>query len=464
MSALLAEPTYVGDLGHGLLRRWSTAADQEKIAHLLSRVYRDSPDDPLNMGVIDETRIMMSPGFPFMGPGDYAIVEDTSKPGHPVVATTCSWSHRWSYGGISFGVGQPENVATEPEYRNRGLVRALFEMFHARSAARGELVQAITGIPYFYRQFGYEYVLDLGGRRYTQIAAIPDKTGDDPEPYHLRLATFDDVPHLLALYNQRRSASLVWFETSEEYWRFHIAVWDDPAVADRDVTLVGPFGRMHMIVDASERVCGSVWLAAKRWSNTFTVFALQLYPQVNWQAAMPCLLRAFREYGQQAPIVPPNTKPFNEIRFNLGRAHPAYTVLGESLAPRFEPPYAWYLRVADTPAFVRHVAPVLEQRLAASILSGYSGELKLDFYRGGLRLQIAQGKLSAVEPWRTPAYDDQSNAGCPAPIFLQLLFGYRSLAELRATFPDVWANQEAALLMDVLFPKLPSTVPSLSYT
>jgi hypothetical protein len=47
---------------------------------------------------------------------------------------------------------------------------------------------------------------------------------------------------------------------------------------------------------------------------------------------------------------------------------------------------------------------------------------------------------------------------------LQLIFGYRSLTELRAIFPDVWASEEAALLLDILLPKQPSTVYSLSYT
>ena len=40
---------------------------------------------------------------------------------------------------------------------DRGLIRMLFEMIHARSQAEGDLVQAITGVAYFYRQFGYEY-------------------------------------------------------------------------------------------------------------------------------------------------------------------------------------------------------------------------------------------------------------------------------------------------------------------
>ena len=217
-----------------------------------------------------------------------------------------------------------------------------------------------------------------------------------------------------------------------------------------------------MIVDSAGQTAGYAWLAAKRWSDKLEVFALQLAPNVNWQVALPCLLRAFCEHGQQLPATEENSKSFGEIRFNLGRAHPLYDVLGDGVASRSEPPYAWYLRVPDVPAFIRCIAPVLEARLARSILIGYTGELKIDFYQDGLRLQFDQGRLTAVEPWRAPAYGDEAGAGCPALVFLQLLFCYRSLADLRAFLPDVWANAEATLLINTLFPAQPSVVYSLN--
>jgi predicted acetyltransferase len=87
-----------------------------------------------------------------------------------------------------------------PEYRNRGLIRAIFELIHARSTACGQLAQGITGLTYYYRQFGYEYALDLGGSRSVYLAAIPKLKEGQPEPYALRAATLHDLPQLLALY------------------------------------------------------------------------------------------------------------------------------------------------------------------------------------------------------------------------------------------------------------------------
>ena len=154
----------------------------------------------------------------------------------------------------------------------------------------------------------------------------------------------------------------------------------------------------------------------------------------------------------------PDTPPCSELIFELGPNHPIYELLGESLAVRAERPYAWYVRIADIPAFIRHIAPVLEERCAQSALAGYTGELKLDLYRDGLFLRFEQGKLVQVESWRPPLYGDEATAGSPPLVFLQLLLSYRSLDELRAFYPDVWANDSAKLLLDTIFPKQRSTV------
>lgn len=460
-ASTLAAPTYIGDLGNGLICRWSTAADQPKIAACMGAIYRDSAEQPASPRALDIARVLMAGDFPYMGPGDFALVEDVSKAERPVVAYTCLWRLRWRYADIDFDVAQPEMVATLPEYRNRGLVRALFAMIHARSAVEGRLVQAITGIPYFYRQFGYEYVLDLEGSRIAPVAAIPEKEGDDPEPFSLRLATLDDVPQLMALYAQSRGDSLIWNEAPESFWRHHIAAWDDPHVQNDPLRTI-LHGRLYVITTSDGVTVGYSRVAAKRWSEKVMVWGLHLVPGVNWHVAAPSLLRALRACGQTLPAVEENKKPFSAIEFMLGRTHPLYLMLEDALPLRTIQPYAWYIRVADLPAFMRRIAPVLEARLAASLLSGYSGEVKIDFYRSGLRLVFAEGKLTEIAQWRAPAYGDDADAGFPPLVFLQLLFCYRSLAELRAFFPDVWANERAARLLDVLFPRLPSQVHALN--
>ncbi len=444
---IAAAANYRRELGGRLLQRWSTPEDTENIAQLCGMVFRDKEDEPLNINVIESVRRHMSGDFPLMGPGDYAVIEDTAKEGNPLVACTCLWRLEWEYEGITFGVGQPEFVATHPDYRNRGLIRKLFEMLHARSELEGHLVQAITGILYFYRQFGYEYTLELGGRRVIYLSLIPRAQESTPEPYSLRAATPEDISLLMELYNRQRSASMIWAILSERFWRYQIK-------EDKDPTVVGKQMCVRMIVDDAGEVQGYLMLATSRWGKSLDVFALNIAAGVSWQAVLPPLLRALQTYGMQISTFGSDVPPLHEISFWLGSAHPVYEVLGETLAPFYEPPYAWYVRVPDVLAFIRHIAPALEKRIANSAAAAYTGEFTLDLFRGGMHIVFDKGHITRIEPWRAPVYKNTADASCSALVFLQLLFGYRSLDELRYAFPDVQVeNSHAEVLLNALFPK-----------
>ena len=164
-------PTILRDLGDGLVMRRSIAADAQAIAEFNSWVQGD-PDAPHPIeGETYWALDLLRGNHPTFREDDFTIVEDTTT--GKIVSVTNLIDQIWSYSGIRFGVGRPESVGTLPEYRNRGLVRAQFDVLHRWSAERGHLVQGITGIPYYYRQFGYEMALDLGGGRIGYVPNIP---------------------------------------------------------------------------------------------------------------------------------------------------------------------------------------------------------------------------------------------------------------------------------------------------
>ena len=448
-----AHHSYWRDLGGGLLLRWSTSDDTENIAELVSLVFRDREDEPLNNPLEHLMRELMSGTHPVMGPGDFALVEDTHKQGNPLVACTCLWRHTWEYEGIPFRIGRPEIVASDPAYRNRRLIRAIFDVIHARSEAEGHLVQAITGIPYFYRLFGYEYALDLSGKCSVYTALIPQADGDAPEPFSLRDATWEDIPLVQQLYDQEHSSGVVSAPIDEAWWRYQLATGR--------TSLSGEGWHIQMIVDAGGQSQGYVITSPARSHDSLKVIDLAFVSGANVQVIMSSLLRALAEQGAQKPVRESGAYPFSRIAFYLGGSHPVYTVLEKSMPITKEAPYAWYVRVADLPQFIRLIAPALERRLASSVVAGYSGELRFDFYRGGLRMAFEQGRLRAVEDWRRPIWDANEDARFPPLVFLQLLFGYRSLDALRAAFPDVRVNENVEVLVTTLFPYRPSRVMPL---
>ncbi|MEZ4870396.1 MAG: GNAT family N-acetyltransferase [Caldilineaceae bacterium] len=462
MSTQQAESSPVQALGNGLVLRWSTPADIERICQLTGYVFRGSADEPLNVRMMDQIRIALRGDFPFMQPTDFALIEDQSQAEQPLVACTCLMQHTWSYGGIRFGVGRPEFVATLPDYRNRGLVRALFKAVHQRSEARGDLLQCITGIPYFYRQFGYEYVLDLGGSRTVYQHLLPEQKEGEVAKCTIRPATVTDIPTLMALCARNSQQSLLSHEAPESYWRYLITYWDDPAIRQGDAWKIGINDRPYMILDQAGRICGYMTFSVLRWAKGLGVYDLVAAPEVNLQELLPALLHKLADYGRQSQAMRTNAPAFSEINFVLGRNHPVYALLGQELAPKVDTPYAWYIRVPDMPAFLQRIAPVLEERLRHSIFGAYTGAIKLDFYRSGLHLAFTEGKLVTAEAWRPPTYGDNANGGFPPLVFLQLLLGYRSLDELCAHYPDVWAKPELEPLLNTLFPKQYSLVKPLA--
>jgi GNAT superfamily N-acetyltransferase len=433
------------DLGDGLTLRWSRAEDTEGIAALTSNVFREAEDEPANAEMAAYTRALMSGDHPLLTAGDFAVVEERAT--GRIVACSCLLRQTWRFGGVEFSVGRPELVATDPAFRRRGLIRAIFGALHERSDGRGDLAQAITGIPYFYRQFGYEYALDLAAKRYVALSDIPDAPAERPDTVSLRAATEADLSFLSALYERACRHTLVSAAIPAEYWRFQLTT---PPVSDAG-------WRLLVITDAADGDLGFLNLQPFRSRSTFMVRQLEVASGVGMHALALPVLRQLKRIGQTLGTFKPEA-PATSVNFRLGREHPWYEALGRRLAPRGRPPYAWYVRIADLPRFVWHIRPVLERRLESSIMAGYSGDLRLDFYRGGLRLVFADGKLTQAGPWQTPAWGPGDDAAFPPLVFTQLLLGYRDLDALRAAYPDVRCQEDKEPLLRALFPAATSIV------
>src|SRR5579872_1128281 len=159
---------------------------------------------------------------------------------------------------------------------------------------------------------------------------------------------------------------------TERFWRYQVG--KEPDESKRTC--------VRMIVDSAGAAQGYAIVSANRGGSRINVYGLNLAAGVNWQVVVPPLLRALQAYGMQIPLVGSAVPPLNKISFALGSAHPIYEALGEELAPYYEPPYAWYVRVRDVVAFVRHIAPALERRLANSVAASYTGNFTLNLFRG----------------------------------------------------------------------------------
>jgi GNAT superfamily N-acetyltransferase len=436
------------ELRDGLVLRWARPEDVERQVALTALAFRQGPDGPPNPEPAPWARDLAGGAHPLSSADRLAIVEDPANG----LVVACVWliPMTWSFGGIEISVGRPEHVATHPDYRRRGLIGELFTAIHARSTRDGDIAQAITGIPWFYRQFGYEYALELGGGTRIDVGQLPPTSSGQATGIAFREARSDELEYARRAWQESHRGDLVRNAYPARYWRWlHHGIDEGTGMGWR--TLV--------MADADDRPCGALSLCSRRWGRTVEVHGLTVDEPWSLYAATRPALRAIQEVAATMPAMPfANTPAFGSIAFRVGSGHPIHTLLRTQYGGRPEQESAWLLRVPDLPRFLEAVAPVIEQRFAGSPMRTYSGSLFLDFYRTGMTIAFERGRLAGFGEGRPESELPAASAGFPPGVFLQLLFGRRTLAELRHILPDVWATPEAEVLLDILFPRRPSHV------
>ncbi len=444
MSEMLG--TIIKELGAGLVLRRSSPKDADALAEFCGEIHSDVPGQS-DQVVAAWTRDLLTRPHPRFHPDDFTVIEEAAT--GRIVSTSNLISQTWAYEGIPFGVGRPELVGTLPEYRNRGLIRLQFEELHRWSAQRGELVQGITGIPFYYRLFGYEMAVDLDGSRCGFEINVPTLEPDQVEPCSFRSATEADLPFITAIYEHGCKRWPLACVRDHEIWRYELRGRSEL-----------PTQALMIIERPNGEPVGMIrhWRHLGKSGPTLTMYELK--PGTSWLEVTPAVIRYLWRTGQE--YARREGKPCTAFNFYLGEWHPAYEV-GRERLPQVQQSYAWYMRVSDLPRFIMHIAPALEKRLADSYACGYTGNVRVSFYRSGLRLVFEKGRLVSADSWMPGPKEEEGDIAFPGLTFLQLLFCYRSLDELRTSFADCWWNSnETRALMDALFPKRSSQVVALS--
>ena len=432
-------------LGDNLVLRSATTDDTERVADFNATVFLD--DD----NVIPRVRELMSGEHPGVAAADFTLVEDERT--GAVVSSLCIMSRRWSYGEVPFDVDEVAIVGTNPDYRGRGLVRSQVEVVHGWSTDRGHLVQGLLGIPWFYRQFGYEPALEDAVRRVGGVADVPELGHREAEPWLVRPAVENDIPFVV--------------ETQVCAAARHVI----SAVLEADRLRYALTGRMpggrHVAIVESPEGKRSGFLSHRNllFRDALELSAFELAPHASWRSVTSSVLRYLRNTGSK--YASRGGAEFSKIALLLGTEHPMYDATNwPTRTPR---PHAWYIRVPDVVAFIRRVAPAFDRRLQDSPFADHSGAIKVSLGDVGMRITLAAGRVASAEPWGPTranrwANQRQYDAIFPGLVFLQLLFGFRSTTDLEYAFPDCRAGvDETRALLDSLFPKGPSNTWAAEY-
>lgn len=359
---------------------------------------------------------------PDFRPEHWLFIEEQAT--RRIVAGLCLLPWTLSYHGVALRSAEMGIVGTLEEYRGRGLFQALDARFKELTRQGGYDLSQIQGIPYFYRQFGYEYAIPLEPWCRVELHQF---AGDPPPGHTLRLAGLDDLATLMALADAAAAQLAVSSVRGERVWRYLLG----PSLP----TETG--GEPWLIAGEDGAVAGYIRVMRAGFGDGLICGEAAQMGEGAARAALHWLVAEARRRGK--PYVRLNLPP-GHILNQIARAHGAH----------FKDDYAWQIRLPDPPALLRRLAPVLERRLAASPFAGLTRTLRIDQYRHTLALSFAGGRLAEV---RQLAVSDGGDLRLPPQLLAPLLFGWRTLDELRHIYPDAYAVGGAQPLVDALFPR-----------
>lgn len=353
---------------------------------------------------------------------DFLLVEDEAS--GEVVSTTCLIPWHCQFDGVTLDVAMLEVVATHPDYRKRGLVRAQIAAFQAAVAEQQFDLSIIEGIPYYYRQFGYAYATDHWASDTLPVGRIPTGETEALAALQLRRATVADIPLLMQFYDATMARPNLATQRDADRWRYLLTAAELPTyllVDTRQNGVGGYVSAWGLAGDSGIRVLESGFISAE-WALAFLRLCKQQtkgYLQLSW----------------------PQSSTLIEVARTLGS-----TVTGAD---------QWLLRITDPARLITKLAPVFARRLAESSWAGFSGDITLNLFRQAYRLRFAAGQLVAVDPLGFVDASMGADGGdlcIPPDAFVRLLTGYRTLTQLGDGWPDIVVRPQARHLVEILFP------------
>jgi hypothetical protein len=417
---------YQRDLGDGLvLKSVSDERDAHRVAEFDGVIH-----DP---GVRDMARELIL-NHPDTKPEHWLYVEDTAT--SQIVSSICLIPWKLRYEDVELNAGEVGIVGTLESYRRRGLVRELF-CRHAELLRQDSYdLSHIQGIPYFYRQFGYEYALPLEGGWRVDLHTVLNLDEGTCETLTFRQAETtgaageQDLQTLVRLYDAAAQDLSISVQRDESAWRY----------------LLGPSRKTEMTAETwliqrpDRTVAGYIRVAEYGFGEALILSEVS---RLDADAAR-AVLRKLRSLAQQ------RNKP--SIRLNVP-ANSSLVQTARHLGAHDLGTYAWQIHLPNVGQLLRKLGPIFERRIAASPYAGLTHNLRFGMYREAYELSFQEGKLAEV---KSLGFYDGGDIRVPPFLAAPLLLGHRTWNELSHIHPDVSVNGRWRHLAEILLPRVDS--------
>jgi hypothetical protein len=291
------------------------------------------------------------------------------------------------------------------------------------------------------------------------LSSVPLLENGSVERLKHRRATSDDIPAILEFDKAQSHGCVVHIPLSEVWIKSQI---EDMQQQDTDKAHV--VGKYTLVFeDESDNVVGFCVVSGfenEKDSTFIGIFQIGFashidIPTVQFSAMRNVIAFVKSEVDEE------RFQQFTSLGWHISRWHPVVEAIPSQLRIFTKLPFeerSYYYRVPDLSAFIKHILPALNSRLKSSLNhKNFTGSVKVSMYTPrypGFELQIENGTIVNTLPYvKRDQWDDPTVAYFPPVVFLQVLFGRKSIAELEDIFPDIEMEESIGKLLNVIFPK-----------
>lgn len=351
------------------------------------------------------------------------VVFFAAKYGEEVVGTLCIIDFPVKVEDVALKTAELGIVATDERYRNLGINSKLTELFFEKAAELGYEMIVIEGIPYFYRRYGFDYAVKMGGDSLSldgkDFAESPDIT--------VRKATPEDVGFIFE--NHRKTNEKVGVRS----------------IMEKEVILSQCFdyespetGRDAFIIEKSGEKAG--YFILSKDPDGYTITDIPDMDFGLYEAVMAFLKGDSKISERKSALTARIPEPLKFIDYLKG------------YGAKRQRGYAWQIKIADDFEFLKKIKPLLEKRLENSNFAGESFEFRYNNFGELIKFSIDRGKIGFErEPFR-PNWE----FNVPREIAPKLFLGCNTLGELIDFYPDCYADEKIVGVLNTLFPRLSS--------
>jgi hypothetical protein len=297
---------------------------------------------------------------------------------------------------------------------------------------RGYLLSCLRGIPYYYRRFGYEFVLSLDERFSLSPKQIPSM---ELSHINIRKATRKDIDYIENKYNSNSNNFLISnsFDTESFYFKFMNDSFNDNKLAT-------------YVIEENGKPEGYFLIGMSFDNEVYTIITSQLSA-----TQMIKLLQHLNEFPKKEKDLILNVAEFSGFGKYLF-----------SIGGKLQSNYGWQIKIPDLKRFFESIKDVLENRIEKSKFSTLSKTVIISDYKQSIELTFIKGKIEDIKIESGYPDAEKCDIRIPGVILLKLLLGDRTVDEINYIVKDARMNPSSKKLIEILFPKV-NSIPDTYY-